>query len=75
MNSKLLFLLFFSSILLANSCPKTNVKLLNSSKWNKHDDESLKVAKNRCPVMYPDSPCLKKFEKVKENSYHAICGK
>lgn len=75
MKYKLLLLLIFSCISYANNCPKTKVKTLDGSKLNRHDKEVLKRAKKRCSDIYADSPCLKKFEKVKENAYHAICGK
>lgn len=75
MKYKLLILLIFSLNVFANSCPKTEVKVFDNVKWTKHDDEVLKRAKTRCPSIYKDLPCLKKFEKVKNNTYHAICGK
>lgn len=75
MKCNLLILLTFSSISFANSCPKTKINLLNGSDWTKHDESVLNKAKKRCRYIYSDSPCLKTFEKVKENTYHAICGK
>jgi len=43
--------------------------------WNKFDQATLTRAMSRCSYFYKDSPCLKKFIKVKELQYRAICGK
>ncbi len=40
-----------------------------------NDEAALKTAKQRCKVYYPDAPCLKKFIKKGNQTYHAICGK
>lgn len=75
MKYNLLILLIICSISFANYCPKTKVVLLNDSKWTEHDELVFNRAKKRCKDIYAKLPCLKKFEKVKENMYHAICGK
>lgn len=54
-------------------CPATlilNLTLL----WTKVDIEHLQTATARCKTLYTDAPCLKKFTKVEELTYRAICG-
>ena len=41
---------------------------------NKLDMQHLNFAKKRCAILKPHSPCLKKFIKVEERVYRAICG-
>ncbi len=51
--------------------------LINTSKlpWNKHDKEVEMQARNRCVVLYPNSPCLKSWTKTGLNTYRAVCGR
>lgn len=50
--------------------------IINNTKiWSKHDKGVLTKAKFRCSQIYPDNPCLKKFIKVEEHRYKAVCGK
>jgi hypothetical protein len=72
-----LFLLFFLiySYSYAGSCPVTKNVTLDRVKWNEHDQEVMEKAKGRCKVLYKDLPCLKKFKKIEDNRYFALCGK
>ncbi len=55
-------------------CPP--VKIINeSSTWSEIDGRMLRSAIRRCPVKYPDSPCLKRFWKKEELTYWALCGR
>lgn len=58
-----------------NSCP--TIKIVNKTKSpiNERDNQALSTCKKHCSVYFNDSPCLKIFEKYKEQSYHCICGK
>lgn len=51
-------------------------ELLNISKepWIPRDYIEMDVARARCSSLYNDAPCLKKFIKVRELTYRAICG-
>lgn len=52
------------------------VILINQTpNWTKFDQVTLERAKTRCGYYYKNSPCLKRFIKVKELQYRAICGK
>lgn len=52
------------------------VVIINStSTWSKQDEEALKRAGKRCEQVYKDAPCLKKFYKIEENRYSALCGR
>ena len=46
----------------------------NTSVWNQTDQCHYDRAKTRCAELYPDAPCMKKFEKVKELTYRVVCG-
>jgi hypothetical protein len=56
-------------------CANPNVINNTALVWNKIDNRNLKSAVSRCPVKYPNSPCLVKFIKIGYNEYQAICGK
>lgn len=69
---KLINILILSAVL-SNSCPPT--KLIGfTERLTEQEIESLNHARNRCPEIYPDSPCLKIFEKREERVFWAICG-
>lgn len=53
-------------------CPVTVILNLTLI-WTKIDIEHLQTAKARCKTLYTDAPCLKKFTKVQELTYRAIC--
>jgi hypothetical protein len=57
------------------SCPKTVTINRTKYEWNKHDLQIIKTCKKRCPELYKDAPCLKKFIKYGEQDYDCICGK
>lgn len=67
----LLLLLTF----LSNACPRTEIINLSNEPWNNIDQSNYEVALKRCPKLYEKSPCLKKFVKVKRQTYRATCGK
>ncbi len=58
-----------------NGCPQTI--LINQSRfpWNSFDQQTITRAKKRCAELYKYSECLKRFYKVRELDYIAICGK
>lgn len=62
-------------IALALSCPNPEIINKSGHKWNKFDQQTLNRAKKRCGELYPKSPCLKKFIKVKKLDYLVTCGK
>lgn len=59
--------------LLALSCPLTLV-VNNTKEWTVDDQHTLDNAKKRCGELYPDAPCLTKFEKTAALAYRAYCG-
>lgn len=62
------------SIVLSANCPPT--KLIGfTAPLTAQETESLNHAKKRCEEIYPESPCLKSFEKREEQVFWAICGK
>jgi hypothetical protein len=61
------------SVVLSASCPPT--KLIGfDAPLTEQETQSLNHAKKRCAEIYPDSPCLKSFEKREEQVFWAICG-
>lgn len=61
--------------IMSQSCPNTIIENRTNLIWNKMDQKSFVSARERCKIHYPKSPCLKKFIKVKFNTYYAVCGK
>ncbi len=57
-------------------CSVTILINLTTFDWNDHDKKVQKRAVQVCStdVRYKESPCLKKFVKVGERDYYAICG-
>ncbi|NDG26888.1 MAG: hypothetical protein EB120_06915 [Proteobacteria bacterium] len=56
-----------------SQCPETVV--VNRTKtWTKNDQRAINRAKWRCKEIYPDAPCLKRFDKIEEMRYNALCG-
>jgi len=43
--------------------------------WTDEDKSNLSHARQRCPIIYSESPCLTKFTKVEDKVYQAICGR
>jgi len=43
-------------------------------RWDPSDEKALTRASVRCGEIYPEAPCLKKFYKLDENRYSALCG-
>ena len=66
-------LILFSFAVWASDCPETKI-INHTQEWNDIDRRSLKSAKKRCKIHYPDSPCVKIFEKTEENVYRVTCG-
>ena len=62
------------AIILSSMCPNPVVEN-RTEVWNKADQTALESATKRCSQKFQNSPCLKKFTKVRENQYQAICGK
>lgn len=60
-------------IKLALICVLTTI-VNKTSTWTENDKKALKKAKVRCGQLYPDAPCLKRFVKLGENRYNALCG-
>lgn len=64
-----------SLIILSALCADTKIYNVSSDPWNETDVINYAISTKRCPEKYPRSPCLKKFTKIRENTYKAICGK
>jgi len=62
-------MMFFS---LALYCASTLVVNLTKV-WTNEDMSALQKAHQRCGELYKNSPCVKKFVKVKSNVYRVIC--
>jgi hypothetical protein len=62
---------FVLSLILGCSNPQVTNQ---TTEWNQIDSITLRSAIKRCPELYHDAPCLKRFIKKEENNYWAICG-
>lgn len=60
-------------LLAALNCPKPDLVIWEPP-WEWIDQQNFQAAQKRCGQKYPNSPCLKKFEKRGERSYWVICG-
>jgi hypothetical protein len=61
-------------LLLALGCSEPHVENYTKT-WSKLDYQNLNIAIKRCPELYPNSPCLKRFIKKGERNYWAICSR
>ena len=66
---------FILLLFLSTTCPETELINISKEPWDDRDDQEYVVVKKRCKVKFPNSPCLKKFIKVRPLMYRAICGK
>lgn len=46
----------------------------HTDQWTNGDQRALNRARNRCVIIYPDAPCLKRFDKLEPLRYTALCG-
>lgn len=66
----------FAAILVAALvCPKPRVIDTVAAPWTDFDTQSFERAQKRCKEKYPNSPCLKRFERTAPLTYIAICGR
>lgn len=56
------------------SCLVPVVINLSTDVWESIDFHNLKSASIRCGEIYKKSPCVAKFVKVKDRTYHIYCG-
>lgn len=64
---------FCAGVPTQSQCPKVVVNN-HTKKWTRNDQKVLDKANLRCKEIYPDAPCLKRFDKLDENRYTAVCG-
>lgn len=55
------------------NCIQPQMVNLTTEPWNPQDYDNLETAKIRCGILYPLSPCVKKFVKVRPLMYRVIC--
>ncbi|NDC23336.1 MAG: hypothetical protein EBZ49_04320 [Proteobacteria bacterium] len=63
-----------AELLTQNHCPAPLV-VNHTRRWTPHDQKALKRAQGRCRIIYSDAPCLKRFDKLEDLRYTALCGK
>jgi hypothetical protein len=54
-------------------CPQTQIINRSNEPFNEVDRKNMNIAKKRCIVHFPKSPCLVRFYKLGYQSYHATC--
>lgn len=64
----------YATITARSRCPVTLVTN-HTGKWTNGDHRALNRARNRCVMVYPDAPCLKRFDKLDVMRYTALCGR
>ncbi len=60
--------------LLAVKCAATIMLGFGPGNLDAEAKTALSQAKERCPVLYKHSPCVKLFQKTGEQQYRVICG-
>ena len=55
-------------------CASIIIINLTAGAFTQIDLRHLRFAQKRCPIIKPASPCLKKFIKVENLVYRAVCG-
>lgn len=60
--------------LVMRECPETQITVHTPEAWSKADQAAYLTAADRCAQLYQYSPCLKKFIRVAQYQYWAICG-
>ncbi len=61
-------------LIVSLSCPATKMINKMDFPWNAYDSTMLEYARNRCPKVFPDAPCVAKFIKHDKQGYSVICG-
>jgi hypothetical protein len=61
--------MFFTEALICAATVIVNITPV----WTQEDVNTLMRAKKRCVEIYPKSPCVKKFVKVKSQVYRVVC--
>lgn len=69
-----MFNILLAASFIIGQCPKTRIENHTVS-WNTLDKQTLKRAKTRCLHYFPYDPCLKRFIKLEQRRYQAVCGK
>lgn len=59
---------------IALSCPGVIMTDPNHVGWAIEDFKHKDYAKTRCPVLFPNSPCVIRFIKTDVQQYRVICG-
>lgn len=62
------------ALLLAAACAAPVVELRTAEPWTRRDQAALDRAADGCEEYYPDSPCLKRFIRMRPGTYRAVCG-
>lgn len=62
-------------LLVTLACPDVHMVNTSGEAWTSNDYDTIEIAKVRCGEIFPDAPCLIKFEKYAFQSYRTTCGK
>lgn len=67
--------IFIYAVIAYLTCPDTMLVNKTEVEFNLKDLNILRSSRITCRERYPDSPCVKIFEKCPENHYNVICAK
>lgn len=59
--------------LIKAACPSPEILVYTYEDWSRTDERALERATSRCRDFYPNSPCLKRFERMEQHRYRAVC--
>jgi hypothetical protein len=68
-------MLFAWALVIAASCPVTVIDVRTNEAWTVRDQLALVTAARGCVRYFPQSPCLKRFIRVEQGRYWAVCGR
>lgn len=55
-------------------CEKPRIILVSAGPWSQQDQDALVTATRTCQRRYAHSPCIKRFYRVEQGRYWAVCG-
>ncbi len=60
--------------LIKRACVETSIETHTPESWSDRDQAAYDVANKRCRELYLNSPCLKRFIRMEQGRYRAVCG-
>lgn len=62
------------ALMIKRACPEPTIEIVTPEKWSSRDQHAYDTASKRCRDLYLNSPCLKRFIRMEQGRYRAVCG-